>query len=148
MSGNTNPGGQLAAQTPAANGATYTQADLDGARSEGRQLGATAERERIQGVLAVGEGLPGHEKLLGVLAYDGATTPELASMAVLKAEKDARAAAIAAHVGDAPPAAKPSAAPADTGAKTKAQQVVEAQAYASENKTDLVTALKKLGYAT
>ena len=148
MSGNTNPGGQPAAQNPAATAAVFTQADLDGARAEGRQLGATAERQRIQGVLAVGEGLPGHEKLLGALAYDGATTPELASMAVLKAEKEARAAAIASHAADAPPAAKPSAAPADAGGKTKAQQVVEAQAYAAEHNTDLVTALKKLGHAS
>lgn len=148
MSGTTTQGGQPATQTPAASAASFAQADLDAARSEGRQFGATAERERIQAVLAVGEGLPGHEKLLSALAYDGKTTPELASMAVLKAEKDARAAAIAAHASDAPPAAKPSAAPPDSGPKTKAQQVTEAQAYATEHNTDLVTALKKLGYAS
>lgn len=107
---------------------------------------ATAERARIQAVLAVGEGLPGHETLLAALAFDGATTPELAGMAVLKAEKDARAAALAAHANDAPPAAAPSAAPSDTP-KTKAEQVAEAQALSRAEGVDLVAALKRLGYA-
>lgn len=148
MSGTTNPGGQTAAPNQAAPGAEFTQSHIDAARSEGRQQGATAERERIQAVLAVGDGLPGHEKLLTALAYDGKSTAADASLAVLAAEKTSRAAAIAAHATDAPPAALPSAAPADAGAKTKTQQVAEAQAYATENKTDLVTALKKLGYAS
>lgn len=117
-------------------------------QSEFAASGATAERERIQAVLAVGEGLPGHEKLLGTLAYDGKTTAADASLAVLAAERSTRAAAIAAHKSDAPAAAKPSAAPEDKGAKSKQEQVVEAQAYAAENNTDLVTALKKLGYAS
>lgn len=117
-------------------------------QSEFSASGATAERARIQAVLAVGDGLPGHEKLLGTLAYDGKTTAADASLAVLAAERATRAAAIADHMADAPPAAKPSAAPEDKGAKTKQQQVVEAQAYAQENNTDLVTALKKLGYAS
>ena len=41
-----------------------------------------------------------------------------------------------------------SAAPADTVAKTKDQQVAEAQAHAKANGVDLVTALKALGYAS
>lgn len=117
-------------------------------QSEFTVAGATAERTRIQAVLAVGDGLPGHEKVLSALAYDGKTTAAEASMAVLDAEKGARAAAIRAHADDAPAAAKPSAAPADTGAKTKAQQVTEAQAHAKEKGTDFVTALKELGYAS
>ena len=144
MSGTTNPGGQPAANNPAAPDAALTQEQLAAARAEG----AAAERERIQAVLAVGEGMPGHEKLLTGMAYDGTSTAADAAMAVLTAEKTARAAAIAAHSADAPPAAKPSAAPEDKGAKTKQEQVVEAQAYAAENNTDLVTALKKLGYAS
>lgn len=111
-------------------------------------LGASQERARIQAVLAVGEGLPGHEAVLSALAYDGKTTAAEASMAVLAAEKNARAAAIKAHTDDAPPAAKASAAPADTGAKTKAQQVSEAQAYAKEKGVAFVSALKELGYAS
>ena len=117
-------------------------------RGEFSTLGATQERERIQAVLAVGANLPGHEKLLGNLAFDGKTTAPEASMAVLKAEGDQRAAAIKAHQDDAPAAAKGSAAPADKGAKTKDQQVAEAQAHAKANGVDLVTALKALGYAS
>lgn len=117
-------------------------------RGEFTALGATQERERIQAVLAVGEGLPGHEKLLATLAFDGKTTAADASMAVLAAEKQQRAAAASAHAGDAPPAAKPSATPPDQGAKTKEQQVAEAQAHAKDKGIDLVAALKELGYAS
>ena len=109
-------------------------------------LGATQERERIQAVLAVGEGLPGHGELLAGLAFDGKTSAEQAGMAVLTAEKSARAAAVAGHQADAPPAQKPSTAPADKG-KTQAQQVAEAQAYVKENGGTLVAAYKELGYA-
>lgn len=116
-------------------------------RGEFTTLGATQERERIQAVLAVGDGLPGHEKLLNTLAYDGKTTAADASMAVLAAEKQQRAAAASAHANDAPNAAKPSTTPPDQGEKTKGQQVAEAQAHAKANGIDLVTALKELGFA-
>ncbi len=117
-------------------------------RGEFTALGATQERERIQAVLAVGANLPGHEKLLGTLAFDGKTTAPEASMAVLKAEGDQRAAAIKAHADDAPAAAKGSAAPADKGTKTKQQMAAEAEAHAKKTGVDLVTALKELGYAS
>lgn len=117
-------------------------------RGEFTALGATQERERIQAVLAVGDGLPGHEKLLATLAFDGKTTAADASMAVLAAEKQQRAAAANAHAADAPPAAKPSATPPDQGAKTKEQQVAEAQAHAKAKGIDLVAALKELGFAS
>ncbi len=117
-------------------------------RGEFSALGATKERERIQAVLAVGANLPGHEKLLNTLAIDGKTTAPEASMAVLKAEGDQRAAAIKAHADDAPAAAQGSAAPADKGAKTKEQMVAEAQAHAKAKGVDLVAALKELGYAS
>ena len=110
--------------------------------------GAAAERQRIAAVLAVGDGLPGHEKLLTTMAYDGKSTAADASLAVLAAEKATRAAALAAHTADAPPPAKPSAAPQDAPAKTKQQQVAEAQAHAKEHGTDLVTALKALGFVS
>lgn len=116
-------------------------------RGEFTTLGATQERERIQAVLAVGDGLPGHEKLLASLAFDGKTTAADASMAVLAAEKSQRAAAASAHANDAPTAAKPSATPPDQGAKTKDQQVAEAQAHAKAKGIDLVAALKELGFA-
>lgn len=115
-------------------------------RAEFTTLGATQERERIQAVLAVGDGLPGHEALLNGLAFDGKTSAADASLAVLGAEKQQRAAAIAAHKGDAPDPAKPSATPGDP-AKTKDEQVAEARAYAKDKGVDLVVALKDLGYA-
>lgn len=115
-------------------------------RAEFTALGATQERERIQAVLAVGDGLPGHEKLLAGLAYDGKTTAAEASVAVLAAEKAQRQAAIAAHRNDAPEPAKTSTAPANTD-KTKDQQVAEAKAYAAEKGVDFITAMKALGYA-
>ena len=115
-------------------------------RAEFTTLGATQERERIQAVLAVGEGLPGHGELLAGLAFDGKTTADQAGMAVLTAEKSARAAAVAAHSAEAPLAQKPSAAPADKD-KTQAQQVQEAQAYVKEHGGTLVAAYKELGYA-
>lgn len=111
-------------------------------------LGATQERDRIKTVLAVGEGLPGHEELLQGLAFDGKTSAADASLAVLAAEKKQRAAATAAHEKDAPPAAKGSAAPPDKSEKTKAQQVEEAKAMAKEKGISLVAALKELGYAS
>lgn len=117
-------------------------------RGEFTALGATQERERIQAVLAVGANLPGHEKLLSTLAFDGKTTAPEASMAVLKAEGDQRAAAIKAHADDAPAAAKGSAAPVDKGAKTKQQMAAEAEAHAKKTGVDMVTALKELGYAS
>lgn len=110
-------------------------------------LGATQERTRIQAVLAVGEGLPGHEKLLATLAYDGKTSAAEASMAVLAAEKQQRTAAAAAHANDAPDPAKAAAAPEDQGGKTKQQQLTEAQAHAKAKGIDLVAALKELGFA-
>ena len=104
--------------------ALFAQLQTDFAAS-----GAAAERERIAAVLAVGDGLPGHEKLLTTLAYDGNTTPEAAALAVLAAEKQSRAAAIAAHQADAPAAARPSAAPQDA-APTAAQASAAAAARA------------------
>lgn len=82
-------------------------------REEFTAAGAAGERTRIQAVLAVGEGLPGHEKLLAGLAFDGKTSAAEASLAVLAAEKSQRKAAIDAHRADAPPAARGSAAPQD-----------------------------------
>ena len=142
MSGTTTSGGQTAAQPAAAPAAAFTQADLDAARL----AGATQERERIQAVLAVGDGLPGHTTLLAGLAYDGKTTAAEASVAVLAAERSARAAAVAAHTADAPPAAKPSNAPQGKP-KSKHEQLAEAQAYAKDKGIGLVAALKELGIA-
>lgn len=55
---------------------------------EGRTLGAGAERERIQSVLA--QDMPGHSALVQSLAFDGKTTGPEAAVQVLAAEKKAR----------------------------------------------------------
>ncbi|CAN5650995.1 S49 family peptidase [soil metagenome] len=116
-------------------------------QSEFVALGCTRERDRIKAVLAVGTNLPGHEALLTGLAFDGKTSAPEAAQAVLVAEGAARAAAIKAHTVDAPPAAPGAAAPPDKSAKSKAEQVAEAKAYAKEKSVDFVAAMKHLGYA-
>lgn len=50
--------------------------------------GATAERKRIQEVLA--QSLPGHEALVNALAFDGKTTAAEAALQILSAEKKVR----------------------------------------------------------
>lgn len=57
----------------------------DTAFAKGRDAGATAERERIQGVEAAS--YPGHEKLIEQMKFDGKSTRADASVAVLDAEK-------------------------------------------------------------
>lgn len=52
---------------------------------EGKGIGATAERERIQGVL--GQSMKGREELVSKLAFDGKTTAAEAALQVLAAEK-------------------------------------------------------------
>lgn len=56
---------------------------------EGRVLGATAERERIQSVEA--QALPGHAALIEQLKYDGKTTGPEAAVKILQHEKETRA---------------------------------------------------------
>lgn len=52
---------------------------------EGREAGATAERERIQAVEA--QSMPGHEALIATLKFDGKTSGPEAAVQVLAAEK-------------------------------------------------------------
>ena len=106
--------------------------------------GAAAERQRINDVRA--QTLPGHEKLVETLAFDGKTTAAEAAMAVMAAERQRVASAAAAHAADAPAAVPHAAAPADAG-KTKAEQAAEATALAKQKGISVVTALKELGYA-
>ena len=78
--------------------------------------GATAERARIQDVLA--QGLPGHEALVQTLAFDGKTTGPEAAVQILAAEKKLTGGQFAALKADAP---KPAAAAATaTGAAAPA----------------------------
>lgn len=53
--------------------------------AEGRELGATAERQRIQDVEA--QSMPGHDALIASLKFDGKTSGPEAAVQVLKAEK-------------------------------------------------------------
>lgn len=134
--------------------ATLTRASFEQAhaglyaqlRDEFITQGAAQERERIQAVLAVGDGLPGHSQLLAGLAYDGQTSAADAALAVLAAEKQQRAAAIAAHQADAPQPAPAAAAPSDAQ-PSKAEQVAQAEAWAREKGVDLVAAYKAMGFA-
>ena len=62
--------------------------------------GAKKENERIKAVGA--QLIPGHEKLIEDLMFDGKTTGEQAAVKVLAAEKEIRTKAIANHQADAP----------------------------------------------
>ena len=85
-----------------------------------RQQGAAAERERIQAVRA--QLMPGHERLIESLAFDGKTTGPEAAVAVINAERAAADKRRAALASDTPPpvAADPSAT-GDTPPKPKAK---------------------------
>lgn len=114
-------------------------------RAEFTSVGATAERDRIQAVL--GQSMPGFDKLVQGMAFDGKTTGPEAAVAVLKAHREATAGAAAAHAQDAPSAVKPGSAPPSEGEKSKDAQVTEARAYAAQHKVGFIDALKALGYA-
>jgi hypothetical protein len=58
------------------------------AQDQARVAGATAERERIQSVEA--QSIPGHEKLIQELKFDGKTTGEQAAVKILQSEKALR----------------------------------------------------------
>lgn len=80
--------------------------------------GATAERQRIQDVLA--QNLPGHDALVRSLAFDGTTTGPEAAMKVLEAEKAKRGANLEALRADAPNAVEPTATTESTPAPKNA----------------------------
>jgi ATP-dependent Clp protease protease subunit len=64
----------------------------DDAFARGKIEGAKAELERIQAVQA--QSMPGHEKLVDSLAFDGKTTGPEAAVAILAAEKQIGATAV------------------------------------------------------
>lgn len=90
---------------------------LRDALNQGRLEGADSERARIEAVEAAGAGMPGHEKLIQELKYDGKTTGQEASQKILAAEKASREARLAniraAAPNPVPHAAAPAAAPAE-----------------------------------
>ena len=72
---------------------------LNSIQSTAKTDGATAERQRIQDVLA--QSMPGHEALVNTLAFDGKTTGAEAAIQVLAAEKKNRGTAADNHAADA-----------------------------------------------
>lgn len=102
-----------------------TQAQVDSARhhgfadgfEDGKVEGAKMERQRIQDVEA--QVLPGHEKLIAGLKYDGTTTGAEAAVKVLQAERDLRGKALSTFRTEAPNVV-PLAPPADTDARLAA----------------------------
>lgn len=78
-------------------------------RSEGFEAGKSAERARIQEVERVS--IPGHEKLIAELKYDGRTSGPEAAVKVLEAEKALRETKQASFVADGPAPVKPAPAP-------------------------------------
>lgn len=88
---------------------------------EGREQGASAERSRIQDVEA--QALPGHEKLIAGLKFDGKTTGPEAAAQVLAAEKQKLAGMRSALREDAPdPAASAASATGDQAAEAAAAE--------------------------
>jgi signal peptide peptidase SppA len=118
-----------------------------GLAAELRADGAAAERERIQAI--EGQSIAGHEALIASLKFDGKSTAGDAAMAVLAAEKTARAAHAAATASEAPKPllqnATPSVTPSATSKKdlTKAEVDAKAKEYMAANKgVDYLAAVK------
>ncbi|WP_019654013.1 S49 family peptidase [Variovorax atrisoli] len=101
-------------------------------RSEFSAQGATQERERIQAVRATA--MPGHEKLVEQLAFDGKTTAGEAAQQVLAAERSRVAAAAQGHFNDAPPAAPGAHAPDGGEGEKDTDRSVGKRAAAAFNK--------------
>lgn len=107
--------------------AVTPQAELDRVRAEGNAAGATAERERIQAVEAVG--LAGHSALINTLKFDGKTSGPEAAVAIIAAETKLRGDRGAALAADAPNpvAASAAAATADAAAVAAAADAANQQ---------------------
>jgi hypothetical protein len=68
---------------------------------DGIKTGAEKERERIKAVEE--NALPGHEKLIAEMKYDGKTTGEQAAVKILQAEKSLRSIKLDDYKADSPP---------------------------------------------
>lgn len=120
-------------------------------QSEFAAAGAAQERERIQAVMATAEGMPGHEKLVHTMAFDGATTAGAAAMAVLTAERNVRSQQAQAMASDAPKPLPQDAPPAVEAAAPKAPETAAEKhqatmAHAAASGCDYLTAYKALGF--
>lgn len=124
----------------------------DAAFFQGKKAGEEAERERIKAVEAQGENLPGHEKLIQEMKFDGKTTGPEAAVKVLAAEKTKKAARVADIRADAPtpvPAgaidpARPEGAAkkVDPNALAKEAEVYQKQQAKEGNDVSMVDAVK------
>lgn len=141
---------ELAAQSVeniiAALRAEYPQV-VEAVEAAGRQAGATAERTRIQAVRA--QALPGHDKLIETLAFDGTTTGPEAAVAVLNVERAATAARAANLAADAAAAGgvahNASAEGAGSDGKKKPSGDAAAQAEAQDLSARIVARVQKAG---
>jgi len=143
---------------PMAEETTYTVAQMDAAKKEahdaafaagiaqGRTEGATAERERIQAVEK--SLLPGHEKLIAELKFDGKTSGAEAALQVLQAENKLRGEELTRMRSQAPPPVPPSggsqAADAEA-ANAKAPEAVIDPSAVAEQARSLVAKAKTEG---
>lgn len=127
------------------------QAQHPNLAAELRADGAKAERDRIQSIEA--QTIPGHEALITSLKFDGKSSAGDAALAVLAAEKTARAAHAKATADDAPPPVKTvPAANADVPPagskeeKSREQLDKEAKAHMAANPgTSYIAAYKAVG---
>ncbi len=60
----------------------------DSLKLEGKKEGAAAELTRIKGIQTLS--IPGHEKLITEMAYDGETSPEAAALKIMQVEAQTR----------------------------------------------------------
>ena len=95
---------------------------------EGRVVGATAERARIQDIEA--QALPGHETLIAQFKADGKTTGPEAAVAILKAERQVCADRATALQKDAPAPVPHASAPIDLPAGEDKTRPIEDRAKA------------------
>lgn len=125
--------------TTPAQGSSMDRTELEAAHpqlvqailAEGRTLGATAERERIQGIEAAL--IPGHEALIAGVKFDGKTSPGEAALAITAAERGLRQAAATANANAAPaPLAVVPPKPLDTAASEAAQAQQQQEAAQAE----------------
>lgn len=111
-----------------------------------RAQGASAERERIQGIEA--QAIPGHDALIASLKFDGKSTAGDAAMAVLAAEKQTRNAQAAALASDAPaplPLAPTASVESSAAVPSRADLDAKTKAYmAAHPGTDYVAAFKQI----
>lgn len=90
-------------------------AALSRGNTEGLAEGAKVERERIQAIEVAGAGMPGHEKLVQELKYDGKTTGSQAAEKILAAEKASRETRLSTMRSEAPKPVPNAPAPAPAG---------------------------------